>query len=223
MNVQIIGRLAGALALTIGLAGCIDVTMDVKVKSETEAQGTMIQTISAQFYPMIKASAKSDSGSSTSDDFCKKDDNGVLVENADGSATCTVTKEGKFADLGFDDGKEQVNFTSAGPGLVKVSFPTAEFSKGLDAATAGANGAAGGDKTTEDAQTKAAEDQMKAAMTAYFAGHFLTIKIEGGEITDTNMTLAGDKQSAETKVAFTDILSGTAKLPDELYAVVKVQ
>ena len=135
MNVQIIGRLAGALALTIGLAGCIDVTMDVKVKSETEAQGTMIQTISAQFYPMIKASAKSDSGSSTSDDFCKKDDNGVLVENADGSATCTVTKEGKFADLGFDDGKEQVNFTSAGPGLVKVSFPTAEFSKGLDAAT----------------------------------------------------------------------------------------
>lgn len=223
MNVQMIGRLAGILALTVGLAGCIDMTMDVKVKNESEADATMIQTISAQFYPMIKASAKSDSGSSgSSDDFCKKDDGGTLVENADGSATCTITKSGKFADLGFDNGKEEVKFASAGPGLVKVSFPTAEFSKGLDEATSGA-AAGGSDATSQDAESKAAEAQMKAAMTAYFAGHFLTIKIEGGEITDSNMTIAADRQSAEQKIALTDLISGTAKLPAELYAVVKVQ
>ena len=206
MRLQTIGRLAGVLALTIGLAGCIDVTMDVKVKSETEAQGTMVQTIAAQFYPMIKASATSDS---KTDGFCTGKDGGKLVENSDGSGTCTITKDGKFADLAFDDGKETVKFTSAGPGLVRVAFPTAEFSSGL-------NAAGGADDNASDAEAKKNAEQMKAAMGAYFAGHFLTIKIEGGEITDTNMTLSADKLSAEDKIAFTDLLNGTAKLPDEL-------
>jgi|GEM_PF-530187 len=218
MRLGMICRAAGALVLGLSLAGCIDVTMDVKVKSETEAQGTMTQVISAQFYPMIKASATSDDASKAGDSFCKKEDGGVLVENADGSATCTLTKSGKFADLAFDDGKEQVKFTSAGPGLVRVSFPTEEFQKGLDAAAK----PGGASDASDDAQTKAAAEQMKVAMGAYFAGHFLTIRIEGGEITDSNMTIAADKQSAEDKIAFTDILAGTAKLPPELYAVVKV-
>jgi hypothetical protein len=216
MQFSRIGRVVGALALMAALGGCVDVTMDVRVKNATEAVGTMTQTISAQFYPMIKAS-KSSEASGGSDNFCTKEDGGALVENADGSATCTITKEGKFADLGFDDGKEKVTFTSPGPGLVRVSFPTDEFQKGIDAAAS-----AGKEAGAEDAQTKAAEDQMKAAMTAYFAGHFLTLKIEGGEITDSNMSIAPDKQSAEEKIAFTDIIAGTAKLPKELYAVVKV-
>lgn len=218
MRLGMIGRAAGALVLGLSLAGCIDVTMDVKVKSETEAQGTMTQVVSAQFYPMIKASATGDAAKSA-DSFCRKEDGGTLVENADGSATCTVTKEGKFADLGFDNGKEQVKFTSAGPGLVRVSFPTDEFQKGLDAAT---NSDSDATASADDAQAKAAAEQMKTAMAAYFAGHFLTIRIDGGEITDSNMTIAPDKQSAEDKIAFTDILAGTAKLPPELYAVVKV-
>ena len=66
---------------------------------------------------------------------------------------------------------------------------------------------------------QSAAEQMKAAMGAYFAGHFLTIKIEGGEVTESNMTIADDKKSAENKIAFTDILAGTAKLPPELYAI----
>ena len=218
MKLQMIGRLAGAMALTMALAGCIDVTMDVNVKNETDAQAVMATTIGAQFYPMLKASKTADSSASKDDDFCKKDDGGVLVENADGSATCTVTKDGKFADLAFDSGKEQIKFASAGPGLVRVSFPTEEFQKGLDAATNKGTG----DASADDAQTKAAEEQMKAAMGAYFAGHFLTIKIEGGEVTESNMTIADDKKSAEDKIAFTDILAGTAKLPPELYAIVKV-
>lgn len=218
MRLGMIGRAAGALVLGLSLAGCIDVTMDVKVKSETEAQGTMTQVVSAQFYPMIKASATGDAAKSA-DSFCRKEDGGTLVENADGSATCTVTKEGKFADLGFDNGKEQVKFTSAGPGLVRVAFPTDEFQKGLDAA---ANSGSDATASADDAQAKAAAEQMKTAMAAYFAGHFLTIRIDGGEITDSNMTIAPDKQSAEDKIAFTDILAGTAKLPPELYAVVKV-
>ena len=218
MTLQNIGRLAGTLALTVALAGCIDVTMDVKVKNATDATGTMTQTIAAQFYPMIKASASSDSKGSS---FCSEKDKGTLVENADGSATCTIVKDGKFADLSFDDGKESVTFTSPGPGLVRVAWPTKELSSGL-AAASGAAGGADASGAASDAEAKKASDQMKAAMVAYFAGHFLTLSVSGGEITDTNMTLAGDKQSASDKIPFTDLLSGTAKFPDELYAVVKV-
>jgi hypothetical protein len=216
MTLHIVGRLAGALALTVGLAGCIDASVDVKVQSETEAQAVMTQTIGAQFYPMIKASKSADT-SDESDSFCGKADGGTLVENADGSATCTITKQGKFAALGFDSGKESMTFTSAGPGLVRVAFPTEEFAKGLDAATK-ASDAAG----AADADAKAAQEQMKTMMTAYFTGHFLTVKVEGGEITDSNMPIAPDRHSAEQKIPFTDILAGTAKLPPELYAVVKV-
>ena len=220
MTLQIIGRLAGTLALTVALAGCIDVTMDVKVKNATDATGTMTQTIAAQFYPMIKANASSDSSGSG---FCAAKDKGTLVENADGSATCTIVKDGKFADLALDDGKENVTFTSPGPGLVRVAWPTKELSSGLDQAAAGsAAGGADASGAASDAEAKKAADQMKAAMGAYFAGHFLTLSVSGGEITDTNMTLAADKQSASDKIPFTDLLNGTAKFPDELYAVVKV-
>lgn len=216
MTFNTIGRLAGALALTVSLAGCIDATVDVTVQSETEAQAVMTQTIGAQFYPMIKAGASAETGEDA-DSFCGKADGGTLVENADGSATCTITKQGKFADLAFD-GNKALTFTAAGPGLVRVAFPTGEFAKGLDAATRAGGAAAGA-----DADAKAAQEQMKAMMTAYFAGHFLTVKVGGGEITDSNMTVAPDRRSAEEKIAFTDILAGTAKLPPELYAVVKVK
>jgi hypothetical protein len=222
MTLQIIGRLAGALALTITLAGCIDVTMDVKVKNATEATGTMTQTIGAQFYPMIKASSKSTDASS-SDGFCTGKDGGKLTENADGSATCTIVKDGKFADLSFDNGKESVTFTSPGPGLVRVAWPTKELSSGINDAAAGGGAAAGGASgAASDEESKKAAEQMKAAMGAYFAGHFLTLSVSGGEITDSNMTIAADKQSASDKIPFTDLLNGTVKLPDELYAVVKV-
>jgi hypothetical protein len=217
MTLHIIGRLAGVLALTVGLAGCIDVSMDIKVKSPTEAQATMTQTIGAQFYPMLKASAKDkDSGD---DSFCAGNDKGTLTENADGSATCVIVKEGKFADLGMDENDEKLMFTSPGPGLVRVAFPTKDLSSGITDAAKGEDAASAG----QDADSKAAEEQMKQMMVAYFAGHFLTLKVSGGEITDSNMTIAPDKQSAEDKIAFDELINGTAKLPEELYAVVKVQ
>jgi hypothetical protein len=129
MKFEMIGRLAGVVALTLGLAGCIDVTMDVKVKNPAEAEATMTQTIGAQFYPMIKASAAKAGDAAGGDaSFCGKKDGGTLVENADGSATCTITRAGKFADLAFEQGKEQIKFTAAGPGLVRVAFPTADLS-----------------------------------------------------------------------------------------------
>jgi hypothetical protein len=58
-------------------------------------------------------------------------------------------------------------------------------------------------------------------MKQMFENHFLTIRIGGTEVTDTNLTLNDDKTAAEMKIPFLDLINGTAKLPDELYAVVK--
>jgi len=197
------GKLAGALALTIVLAGCIDAKVEVDVTSETTAKAIVTQTMSAEVYPMIKASQaeQDDKDADASADFCSE---GTLTENADGGATCTIEKEGSFADLVFDEeGEEQgMKFSSAGPGLVRVAFPTSEITKDLG---------------KEDEM----DEQTKAMMTQMFEGHAFTLKISGGEITDTNMTLADDKQSAEKVIPFLDIINGTVELPEELYAIVK--
>jgi hypothetical protein len=220
MTVHLLGRLAGILLLTATLAGCIDITMDVQVQNDKTAKGVMTQVMSAQVYPMLKASKTADKSSTS--DFCSE---GQLTENADGSASCVISKEGPFADLSFDQGKENVKFTSPGPGLVRVAFPTAEMTKGLTGAMSGMGAAAAGGDPAKPADPEAAkqEEQMKQMMAAYFDGHFLTLKVSGGEITDTNMTPAADKQSAEQKIPFTDLINGTTKLPEELFAVVRVK
>jgi len=202
MTMHIYGKLAGALALTFTLAGCIDAKVEVDVTSETTAKATITQIMGAEIYPMIKASqAEKTEGDSPADDFCAE---GELTESADGGATCVISKEGPFAELVFDEDEEDpgITFTSAGPGLVRVAFATSGITKDL------------GDQEEMDEQTK-------TMMTQMFEGHAFTLKISGGEITDTNMTIAGDKQSAEKVIPFLDIINRTVDLPEELYAVVK--
>ena len=41
MKLALIGRIAGALTLTLGLAACVDMTQDLTVTSETTAKATM--------------------------------------------------------------------------------------------------------------------------------------------------------------------------------------
>ncbi len=78
MKFSILGRLAGAVGLTMMLAGCFDVTMDIAVLSETGGKATVTTTMGADIYPMVKQGGDSD--------FCK-DEGSVLTENADGSST----------------------------------------------------------------------------------------------------------------------------------------
>ena len=59
--------MVGALALAGCLGACVDVTMDVKVRNEAEAQGTMTTTVASQFYPMIKASKTGNTNAASSD------------------------------------------------------------------------------------------------------------------------------------------------------------
>jgi hypothetical protein len=222
MTIKILGRLAGVATLTLALAGCIDMTMDLDVQSDTTAKSTVTTTMGKDFYPMVKAGQESKGAGSTtetadaSSGFCDEP-NAQLTENADGSATCVETSEGAFADLKLNEDGDGPTFTVVSPGVVRVAFNTAEMKGDLAASTSGeAAGGAPGDNADKEM-----DEQTKAMMAAFFTGHTLTMRIHGKEITDTNMELSGDKTTAEKVIPFLDLINGTADLPDELYAVVR--
>jgi hypothetical protein len=196
MNFLSIGKIAGIVALTIGLAGCVDMTQDILVTSNTAASATVTTVMSKDIYPMIKAGAAGDDA----EPFCKEEGS-TLTENADGSATCVMVSEGAFADLKFDedDSSSKPTFTANPDGTVRVAVET----KGLI-----------GDLGAEqDEQTKAMIQQM-------FQGHFLMLRFGGSEVIETNMDDVGDGY-AEKKMSFLDLINGTIELPEELYAVVR--
>src|SRR5690606_11212242 len=176
MTLKLIGRLAGALALTAGLAGCMDITMDVEILSETNGKATTTSVMGADFYAMAKA-GMSQSTEGSSDGFCEEE-GATLTENADGSATCVLVVEGKFSELVEDD--DGVKFEVVSSGVVKASFWTADMKS---------------ERGTEEA-----DEQTKAMMQSFFEGHGITLRISGKEVIDTNMTLSGDKKSAETVI-----------------------
>ena len=213
---KMLGRIAGIVALTAALAGCMDVTGEIEVKSETTGKATSIITMGAEFYPMIKqmqeaAKAGGDTASMSSEDnFCTEEGD-VLSENADGSATCTSVKEGELSEIMTGSGpNSDAKVTVVSPGVVRVAFSTADMSTQL------ANGPGGGEGAADSAE----DAQTKAMLAAYFEGHNATLRIKGKKVIDTNMTLSDDGTSAETVIPFTELLNGKTDLPTELYAVV---
>lgn len=196
MSMQILGRVAGAVVLTLGLAGCIDATIDVAVTGADTAKGTMTTTIDKSIYDM----GQSGEDSSTSK-FCE----GGEVTIAGEKVTCVQVKEGSFADVTFDggDSSQPITFTEAGPGLVRVAYPTKDLMGELG--------------------TESMDAETKAMMISFFSGHSVTFRISGKEVTDTNMTLSEDSTSAERVIPFLELIEGTAELPEELYAVVRAE
>lgn len=193
MIAKTLGRIAGILALTIGLAGCVDVAMDIEVLSDTQGKATTVATMRAEFYAMAKADQSAEG-------FCKEA-GATLTENADGSATCVLVVEGAFADLKLDDGGDGAQFAVVSPGLVKVSVNT---------------GAVTGKLGLENQ-----DEETKQMLRSFFDGHSITIRIKGREITDTNLTLSADRTSAEIVIPFLDLINSTLALPAELYAIIK--
>lgn len=199
MGLKSIAKLGAVLMLGASLSGCIDATVDVELTSETTAKATLTQIMGADFYAMFKMNnAESDNPT----EFCSEGD---LVENADGSATCTLTEEGTFEELAAIEGEENsLFFTPAGPGLVRVALPT-------------------GDMMGELGSGADLDPETKQMVEAFFTGHTITIRISGAEVTETNMDLSDDKKSAETELPFLELINGTADLPEELYAVVRAK
>lgn len=207
MKLNPIARLAGILALTAALAGCMDVTAEIDVTSETTGKATTVMTMGAEFYPMIKqmkeaAKAGGDQAATTEDvNFCN-DEGDVLTENADGSATCTSVKEGNLTDITSDtDGPDKDTvFTVVSPGVVRVAFKTSGMK-------------------SQVTQGEEQDEQTTQMLKAYFEGHNATIRIKGKKIIETNMDTAPDG-AAEKVIPFAQLLDGSVDLPEELYAVV---
>lgn len=196
MNFSILGRIAGTVLLAGGLAGCIDVAMDIEVLSETTGRATTTSTMGAEFYAMAKSGMASEGAT---EGFCQEE-GATLTENADGSATCVLTVEGSFAELDLGEGEDGAKFEVVRPGVVRVSFSTAELKGELG--------------------TDMQDEETKEMMKAFFEGNAITIRVLGKKVTDTNMDLAQDGKSAETVIPFLALIEGTLELPEELYAVV---
>lgn len=186
---------AAALVLTGMLAGCFDVDMDIKVTGVDSVEVTIASSISKEMADM----AEMQSGDS---EFC--DETGVVTET-ETAIVCTQTHSGTFAEAfpASSDGEPQPTIAVVGPKLVKVTFPTSDISSAF------------GGAETDDPQAKEMMLQM-------FKGHAMTLRVSGGTITDTNMTKAADGQSAELVIALDEVVSGTASIPDETYAVVQL-
>jgi len=197
MNFFQIGKLAGVVAMAVGLAGCVDMTQDIRITSTTTAKATITTTMSADVYPMIKAGMAGEDA----DPFCEEA-GATLTENADGSATCVVVSEGNFDDLNLDneDGGGKPVFTTNADGTVRIAVPTKDMV-----------GELGSDEL--DAQTKAMLQQM-------FEGRYLTLRFGGAALVETNMDDVGGGY-AEKKMPFLELINGTIELPEELYAVVR--
>jgi hypothetical protein len=230
MKLNLIARLAGALVLAGGLAGCMDITMELEVLSDTTGKMTTTSAIGADMYPMLKGGMESmmgaagAAGTTTGDataeasggfDFCDEEKGGVLTENADGSATCVETVEGELATLIADNESAKVELLS--PGLVKFTFSTTDMQEELNSSTEDPNAPAPADA----AEQAAMEAQAKAMMAAFFAGKNITLRVKGKEIVETNMTKSADGTSAEVVIPFVDLLNGTATLPPEYTVTVK--
>lgn len=195
MKFTSLAKIAGALALTMGLAGCIDMTNDIFITSSTTAKATITSTMGADIYAMVKAS-----GNEGDDPFCKSEGE-TLTENADGSGTCVAISEGTFADLKFDDAGSKPTIVTQDDGNVRIGIPTAGMVGDLGSET--------------DAETQAMMKQM-------FEGRFLTIRFGGAAIIESNLEPAPDSdQYVEIKIPFVSLLDGTAQLPEELYAVIQ--
>ena len=197
MSVKFLGKLAATALLAAGLSGCIDVNIEVAITSATTAKATMTQVMGADVYAMVKMGAEGEGASE--DSFCAEGD---LVENADGSATCTIIEEGVFADLDLGQDEGGMTFTEAGPGLVRVALPTADMQAELGA---------------EDEM----DEETRQMVEAFFEGRTMTIAISGAEIVESNMTISGDKTKAEQVIDMLALINGAADLPAELFAVVR--
>ena len=197
MSVKFLGKLAATALLAAGLAGCIDVNIEVAITSPTTAKATMTQVMGADVYAMVKMGAEGQGASE--DSFCAE---GELTENADGSATCTITEEGAFADLDLGQDEGGMTFTEAGPGLVRVALPTADMQAELGA-------------------QEEMDEETRQMVEAFFEGRTMTIAISGAEIVESNMTISADKTKAEQVIDMLALINGAADLPDEIFAVVR--
>lgn len=190
-------KFAAIAFASLGLTACIDVGLEVVVQGENLGEARTVIAMDNQFYEMTKSQGGAG-------DFCGED--GVL-ETGETAVTCTTILTGDFDTLmekASESDGPQPTITLVSPGLVRVMFPTASLADEIGA----------GDLLGDEETAK--------MMLEMFEGRAITLSISGGEIVDTNMTIAEDGRSASLVIPFVDLLSGALELPDESFAVVQL-
>ncbi len=187
-------KAAGALFLAGTLAACVDVTMELEVLDENNGIGKTTVVMDRQFYDMSQQQG--------GDDFCDEDDGEVSLSET--SATCTVTINGTFDELfeANDDGSPVPSVISAGPGLVRVTFPTGSM--------------------TDEFADAGSDPSTKAMMEQFFKDRSIILKVSGAEIVESDMEISADGKSATFTAPFLGLINGEIELPTETYAIVKV-
>jgi hypothetical protein len=191
-------RLFGAGALALALAGCFDMTMELEVLDDASARTTTIQTMPAEIYSLIASLPPAQTGGQG---FCT-DGKGALVTNPDGSATCTETTTGSFAELEAADRQDSFDIAAVSPGTVRLTFRNRSV-------------------TDEIEGQVGADPQVRALVLPMFEGRNMTVRVLGRQLIDTNMTPTADGRGAELVIPFTDLIEGTLDVPDEIFAVVR--
>lgn len=193
MTISNILKAAAAFALAAGLSGCFDASFDITVNDTETATLTSAFTVPREMVSLEEI---------TSGEFDLCSDHDEIVEG-ETTITCSQTTTGPFDEL-FDDSEEGEpvpTLTKTGPDTVRVSFPLSSFSEDM-----GADG----------------DPQMRDMILQAFEGKTLSMRVSGGTITDTNMTLVDGGKAAELEASFVDLITGEAGLPGEAYAVVKL-
>jgi hypothetical protein len=208
VNLDAIVRFASPLVLAASLTGCMDLTSEIEVLSDTSARSVSTLSLTQAVYSIVKQEQK-DGGKAASDKpFCAEDGD-VLAESADGGATCTSSKEGDFAAVAGSVSPKAgtTTFTTVKPGVVRVAVSTETMTRGMA-------------RDQEDFKTR--DEQARKQMKAAYAGHAITIRIKGRKVIDTNMTITADGV-AQKVIPFESLIDGSANLPDELFAVVETR
>lgn len=196
MTLSQIVRALGGLVLATALSGCFDVAVDVAILGADSAKVTTAFNFDKQTYDMMMAQGGQG-------DFCGT--KSKVTVNAD-NVTCVDVTEGDFATVfkPTGNGEPQPVVTNVGPGLYKVTLPTGTISEQLS-----------GQGISDDPKTAEVIKSM-------FAGRHIKVQISGGEIVDTNMTKSADGKSAGLDIPFEGLFDGSFKMPNESYAVVKI-
>ena len=128
MKLALIGRMAGVLALTMGLAACVDMTEEINIESETTAKATMTMTMAADVYSMLKSRRhrQHQAGRQILRQGWREADREFRWQRH-----LRRLSEGTFADLKFDEGDSKPTFTVVSPGVVRASFPTKDMAGSL--------------------------------------------------------------------------------------------
>ncbi|WP_108396888.1 hypothetical protein [Devosia submarina] len=201
MILKALGKLAMLVVLAGSLAGCIDAKVEVELLSARTAKAVTTQIMGADFYTMIKMNEEEIGEDQPEEDrFCAR---GELSENSDGTASCVIREEGRFAQLRMGAKRRHLRFTPEGGDLVRVALPISGMKSEIGA-------------------DEAMDAETQKMVEAFFAGRGLSIRFSGLEVVETNMKLSGNGRSAEQKIMFLDLLRDKEDLPQEYYAVVRV-